>query len=87
MPTHTHTHMTDEGYRRIYPVDDDSHKLTLPNMAVKWLWPKFEQKRQKICRGRQLKKLIAVNDDINHKKMKSGAATISAKRQMKSQRA
>lgn len=29
--------MTDEGYRRIYPVDDDSHKLTLLNMAVKWL--------------------------------------------------
>lgn len=54
---HKHTHMSDEGYRRIYPVDDDSHKLTLLNMAVKWLLPKFEQKRQKICRGRQLKKV------------------------------
>jgi len=55
-------------------------------MAVKWLLAKVRAKTSKICRGRQLKKLIAVNDDINHKKMKPSAVTISAKRQMKSQR-
>jgi len=53
-------------------------------MPVK-LATKVQAKTAKICRGRQLKKLIAVNDDINHKKMKPGAMTISTKRQMKSQ--
>lgn len=58
--------------------------MTLLNMPVK-LATKVQAKTAKICRGWQLKKLIAVNDDINHKKMKPGAMTISTKRQMKSQ--
>lgn len=64
--------MSDGSYRRIYPLKDDTHKLALLDMAVKWLLAFGTKTSKDLSRSRK-KKLIAVNDDINHKKMKPSA--------------